>query len=155
MNQMNLIPSETLKDLLYQKFERTLCKPVEEEDYFCKGEFDVIKQLCSTLPGGVEAKRKLDIVLDKCGSPPKGTGVQNLRECIIETKWKYDVASEDKQMAYKTMIINFIERYFYLICFAKYSLEFAPSGYEKSFESWIKDSPDLVNMATEGKDKLE
>merc|ERR1711983_420136 len=90
-------------------------EPIEDEDPLCKGEFEVIKQLVETLPGG----------------------------------------SEDKQMAYKIMIINFIERYFYLICFAKYSLEFAPSGYEKSFESWVADSPDLVAMATEGKDKLE
>jgi len=155
MNELNLISSETLKDLLFEKFERIMYEPIEDEDPLCKGEFEVIKQLVETLPGGAEAKRKLDIILDKCGSPPKGAGVQNLRECIIETKWKYDVASEDKQMAYKTMIINFIERYFYLICFAKYSLEFAPSGYEKSFESWVKDSPDLVTMATEGKDKLE
>eukprot|EP00091_Calanus_sinicus_P001019 TRINITY_DN1097_c0_g1_i11.p2 TRINITY_DN1097_c0_g1~~TRINITY_DN1097_c0_g1_i11.p2 ORF type:complete len:157 (-),score=64.72 TRINITY_DN1097_c0_g1_i11:70-540(-) len=58
-------------------------------------------------------------------------------------------------MAYKIMIINFIERYFYLICFAKYSLDFAPSGYPKTFDSWIKDSPELVQMATDGKDKLE
>ena len=155
MNELNLISSETLKDLLFEKFERMMHEPIEDEDPLCKGEFEVIKQLVETLPGGAEAKRKLDIILDKCGSPPKGAGVQNLRECIIETKWKYDVASEDKQMAYKIMIINFIERYFYLICFAKYSLEFAPSGYEKSFESWVADSPDLVAMATEGKDKLE
>merc|ERR1712106_340866 len=155
MNDMNLVSSDTLKDLLYEKFERITYEPVEDEDPMCKGEFEVIKQLCETLPGGGEAKRKLDIILDKCGSPPKGVGLQNLRECIIETKWKYDVASEDKQMAYKIMIINFIERYFYLICFAKYSLEFAPSGYQKSFDSWIKDSQELVLMATEGKDKLE
>merc|ERR1711892_523752 len=155
MNDMNLVSSDTLKDLLYEKFERITHEPVEDEDPMCKGEFEVIKQLCETLPGGGEAKRKLDIILDKCGSPPKGVGLQNLRECIIETKWKYDVASEDKQMAYKIMIINFIERYFYLICFAKYSLEFAPSGYQKSFDSWIKDSQELVLMATEGKDKLE
>ena len=152
MNDINLISTETLKDLLYEKFERTTYDPVEDEDPLCKGEFEVIKQLCEAIPGGSEAKRKLDIILDKCGAPPKGVGVQNLRECIIETKWKYDVASEDKQMAYKIMIINFIERYFYLICFAKYSLEFGPSGYQKTFESWIKDSPDLIPVSYLGKE---
>ena len=63
------------------------------------------------------------------------------RECIIETKWKYDVAPEDKQLAFRQMIINFIEvniyylvlqiisilyssqRYFYIISFATYSLD--------------------------------
>lgn len=152
---MSLIPSGTMKDLLYEKFERALCQPVEDEDALCKGEFEVIKQLCSTLPGCVEAKKKLDIILDKCGSPPKGTGVQNLRECIIETKWKYDVASEDKQAAYRIMIMNFIERYFYLICFAKYALEHGASGYPVTFETWIREYPNLIQMATDGKDKLE
>ena len=52
-----------------------------------------------------------------CGAKPKGSGLQNLRECIIQTKWKYDVAPEDKQVAWKEMILNFMERYFYLICF--------------------------------------
>ena len=33
-----------------------------------------------------------------CGAKPKGSGLQNLRECIIQTKWKYDVAPEDKQV---------------------------------------------------------
>merc|ERR1711983_528852 len=137
------------------KFERMMHEPIEDEDPLCKGEFEVIKQLVETLPGGAEAKRKLDIILDKCGSPPKGAGVQNLRECIIETKWKYDVASEDKQVAWKALILNFMERYFYLICFATYALEFGPSGYQKSFVSWMDDHKELRTMIDEGKDKLE
>ena len=69
-----------------------------------------------------------------------------MRECIIETKWKYDVASEDKQVAWKALILNFMERYFYLICFATYALEFGPSGYQKSFVSWMDDHTDLRTM---------
>ena len=75
-----------------------------------------------------------------------GTGIQNLRECIIETKWKYDVASEDKQVAWKALILNFMERYFYLICFATYALEHGPTGYGKSFVSWMDDHKDLRTM---------
>ena len=33
-----------------------------------------------------DAKKKIDIIIDKCGPPPKGIGIQNLRECIIQTK---------------------------------------------------------------------
>merc|ERR1712168_862865 len=80
-----------------------------------------------------------------CGPAPKGTGLQNLRECVIETKWKYDVATEDKQVAWKHLILSFMERYFYLICFATYSMEFGPTGYQRTFVSWME----------EGKDKLE
>ena len=95
-----------------------------------------------------------------------------MRECIIETKWKYDVASEDKQVAWKALILNFMERYFYLICFATYALEHGPTGYQKSFVSWMDEHQDLRTMigeeicqgqggdikrvcADQGKDKLE
>ena len=61
--------------------------------------------------------------------------MQNLRESIIRTKWKYDVAPEDKQVAWRQMILNFMERYFYLICFATYAGQFGPSGFQKSFVS--------------------
>ena len=68
-----------------------------------------------------------------CGPKPKGTGMQNLRECIIQTKWKYDVAPEDKQVAWRQMILNFMERYFYLICFATYAKQHGPDGFQISF----------------------
>ena len=76
---------------------------------------------------------QIDRVIDICGPGPKGTGLQNLRECIIETKWKYDVAPEDRQLAFKQMILNFMERYFYLICFSVYATEHGPGGFAKNF----------------------
>ena len=155
MEEINLIHPNTLKDLLYTKFEQSSSISKEEVDPFTRGEFDVIKQLCACVPSSIEAKRKIDIIIDKCGPPPRGAGIQNLRECIIETKWKYDVASEDKQIAYRIMIINFIERYFYTICFAMYALEFGHSGYPKTFNAWIQENNDLQTMIQAGKDKLE
>ena len=62
------------------------------------------------VPEAIEGKRKVDRIIDICGPKPKGTGLQNLRECIIETKWKYDVAPEEKQVVWKRMILNFMER---------------------------------------------
>merc|ERR1712223_1592269 len=79
----------------------------------------------------------------------------NLRWCIIETKWKYDVATEDKQVAWKHLILSFMERYFYLICFATYALEHGPGGYEKSFQAYMDEHKELRTMIEEGKDKLE
>ena len=155
MEQIKLIHPNTLKDLLYTKFEQNPSNNQEEDDPFARGEFDVIKQFCATIPSATEAKSKIDIIIDKCGPPPRGGGIQNLRECIIQTKWKYDVAAEDKQIAYREMIINFIERYFYTICFAMYALEFGPLGYPKSFNAWIEERVELQTMVQEGKDKLE
>jgi len=150
-----LIKSETLKDLIYEKFEKPLIVSDEEDDPLTKGDFEVIKQLCATLTESEEAKRKIDIIIDKCGPPPRGVGINNLRECIMETKWKYDVATEDKQFVFKANIINFIERYFYFICYATYSLEFGPTGYQKTFQDWMEGKKDLEAMVKEGKDKLE
>merc|ERR1711988_1154195 len=91
---------------------------------------------------------------DICGPTPKGTGLQNMRESIIETKWKYDVASEDKQVGWKALILDFMERYFYLICFATYALQEGHAGYQKSFSSWMDDHKELRMMIDQGKDNL-
>merc|ERR1719435_715093 len=72
----------------------------------------------------IAATVKADKMIDICGVPPEGTGIQNLRKCIIQTKYKYDAATEDRQAVWKKMIINFIERYFYLICFATYAKQY-------------------------------
>ena len=99
-------------------------------------------------------------MIDICGPTPKGTGLQNMREAIIESKWKYDVSPEDKQVllksatnihiifksnqvGWKSLILDFMERYFYLICFAAYALEHGPNNYQKSFKSWMDDHNEL------------
>ena len=48
-----------------------------------------------------------------------------------------------------------ISRYFYMICFATYSLEVGSSGFPMSFTSWMDQRAYLRTMIEEGKDKLE
>jgi len=97
MTEANLIPEATFKDLVYSKFEKIVVETNNEEvDPYTAGNYDVIKQLCSTCQEADDAKKKIDIIIDKCGPPPKGIGIQNLRECIIQTKvgffkWNYFV----------------------------------------------------------------
>jgi len=155
MEEIELVSKGTVDDLIGQKFESPLPRCPDDDDPFIKGEFDVIKELLEKLPSTVQGKKKIDRVIDICGPQPKGTGLQNLRECIIETKWKYDVATEDKQVAWKALILNFMERYFYLICFATYALEHGPTGYQKAFTTWMDEHKELRTMIEEGKDKLE
>merc|ERR1719507_113751 len=97
MSDMGLIPAATVQDLIAAKFETALPETQYADDPMGNGEFDVIKELLEKLPGAKEAKAKVDRTIDLCGGAPRGNGLQNLRECIIETKWKYDVAPEDKQ----------------------------------------------------------
>ena len=59
------------------------------------------------------------------------------------------------QVGWKSVILDFMERYFYLICFATYALEHGPGGYQKAFTTWMDEHKELRTMIEEGKDKLE
>lgn len=41
------------------------------------------------------------------------------------------------------MILNFMERYFYLICFASYALNAGPGGFQTTFKAWMDERPHL------------
>jgi len=155
MADIQLVPQQTIDDLIMKKFNAPLRRKPDDDDPLIRGEFDVIKELLATEPSAAEGKKKIDHVIDVCGPAPKGNGLQNLRECIIETKWKYDVAPEEKQVVWKQMILNFMERYFYLICFASYALNAGPGGFQTTFKAWMDERPHLRKMIEEGKDKLE
>ena len=53
----------------------------------------------------------MDKLIDLAAPPPKGTGVQNIRECIIESKMTFDVSADDWQAYLKEKIMSNIERY--------------------------------------------
>ena len=77
MEKINLIKADTLKDLIYKKFEEVPAGNQEDLDPLSKGEFEVIKQLIAAVgPEAVKAKEKIDIIIDKCGLPPNGVGIQ-------------------------------------------------------------------------------
>ncbi|CAB4062502.1 unnamed protein product [Lepeophtheirus salmonis] len=144
----NIFAELTTKHMSNQSYR----VPVVEERAPAEECFDII-ELLEKVPETIEGKRKIDRIIDICG--PKGGGLQNLRECIIETKWKYDVAPEEKQVVWKRMILNFMERYFYLILFATYASEVGPEGFKSSFSEWMNARTHLRTMIEEGKDKLE
>merc|ERR1711915_56936 len=140
--------------IIHKTFEE-LTASEDLKDAYLMGEFDVIKELLEKVPETKTGKVLADKMIDICGVPPEGTGIQNLRKCIIRTKYKYDAATEDRQIVWKKMIINFIERYFYLICFATYAKEQGPTMFPKSFVAWMDEHKDLREMIANGKDKLE
>merc|ERR1719244_570264 len=75
METMNLIKPDTLKDLLFKKFEEVQSVNQEETDQLTKGEFEVVKELIAAYPEARKAKEKIDIIIDKCGLPPRGVGI--------------------------------------------------------------------------------
>merc|ERR1712098_1011707 len=146
--------AEWAHNIIHKTFEE-LAKSDDLKDSYLMGEFEVIKELLEKVPETKAGKVLVDKMIDICGTPPEGTGMQNLRKIIIQMKYKYDASTEDKQTVWKTMIINYIERYFYIICFATYVKEHEAEGFKKSFSQWLDEHSDLKTMIAEGKDKLE
>merc|ERR1712170_286234 len=130
----------------------------EKKNAMMAGEFEVIMELLEAYKEGNQAKvakAQVDKLIDLAAPPPKGTGVQNIRECIIESKMTFDVSADDWQAYLKEKIMSNIERYFYLIVFAMFIREVGPKGFPQSFLQYMDAHPDLRTMIDEGRGKLE
>merc|ERR1711988_939077 len=127
----------------------------EDRNAMQMGEFEVIKELLAAYPNAKVAKAQVDKLIDLAAPPPRGTGVENIRECIIESKMTFDVSADDWQTYLKAKIMNNIERYFYLIVFAMFIREVGPKGFSQSFLQYMDAHPDLRTMIDEGRGKLE
>ena len=106
------------------------------------GNYEIMEKLYQYIPEAVEGKAHVDHIIDLCGTPKEGgTGLQNLRECIVWTEEKFNFEPKLKKVTeklkdlkfnfyfqpfWKQMSKNFIERYCYLIVFATYLRERAP-----------------------------
>merc|ERR1712112_320563 len=92
-----------------------------EKDTLFRGEFEVVKELVEKMKGGEAAKNNADKVIDKNGTPKTGgTGIKQLRENIAESKLSYEIMDDAAQAFLKSKIMDNIQKYFYLICFAAY-----------------------------------
>merc|ERR1712110_798854 len=90
----------------------------QSKDALFRGEFEVVKELLSTLKDGVGAKNNADKIIDLNGTKKTGgTGIKQLRENIAESKLSYE-------------IMDNIHKYFYLIVFAGYMREAAVAARE-------------------------
>jgi len=127
----------------------------EDRNAMQMGEFEVIKELLEAHPAAKVAKAQVDKLIDLAAPPPRGTGVENIRECIIESKMTFDVSSDDWQTYLKNKIMNNIERYFYLIVFAMYVREVGPKGFPQTFRQFMDANAGLRTMIEEGRGKLE
>jgi len=94
------------------------------KDPLFRGEFEVVKELVSTLKDGDAAKNECDKIIDKCGTKKTGgTGIKQLRENIAESKLSYEIMDDSAQAFLKSKIMDNIHKYFYLIVYAAYMRE--------------------------------
>lgn len=101
-----------------------------------KGDFVVIRKLVMALDNGDKAKQLVDYAVDQCEH------MQNLRECIAQCR---DLAVDrdlpsTKRDHFMLRAVNYLERYFYLICFAAYLLDEQGNFFqEKMFGAWMSE----------------
>merc|ERR1712203_1014262 len=161
LNHMKgIVPDDILEALKKKKLGLPgidIEAPVEKNAMMA-GEFEVIMELLAAYGEADQAKiakAQVDKLIDLAAPPPKGTGVQNIRECIIESKMTFDVSADEWQLYLKNKIMNNIERYFYLIVFAMYVREAGPKEFPQTFKEWMDQHSSLRDMIAEGRGKLE
>ncbi|KAI9099076.1 hypothetical protein K1719_024843 [Acacia pycnantha] len=116
------------------------------EEAIRKGEYAVIRSLCRVLEGGVEGKRQVDKVIDRCAS------MQNLREAIAT--YRNNILRQPDEMkreASLSFFVEYLERYYFLICFAVYIHSERPtsrssSAGHSSFADWMRARPELYSI---------
>jgi len=102
-----------------------------KKDPLFRGEFEVVKELLSTLKDGVGAKNNADKIIDLNGTKKTGgTGIKQLRENIAESKLSYEIMDDAAQAFLKSKIMDNIHKYFYLIVFAGYMREASSAARE-------------------------
>nr|GMD60850.1 paladin [Ipomoea batatas] len=116
------------------------------EDAIRRGEYTVIRSLIRVLEGGVEGKKQVDKVIDRCAS------MQNLREAIATYRNSIlRQPDEMKREAALSFFVEYLERYYFLICFAVYlhterdALHPRSSGWS-SFTDWMRARPELYSI---------
>uniref|UniRef100_A0A2P2MFN3 Uncharacterized protein MANES_01G236800 n=1 Tax=Rhizophora mucronata TaxID=61149 RepID=A0A2P2MFN3_RHIMU len=116
------------------------------EEAIRRGEYVVIRSLTRVLEGGVEGKRQVDKVIDKCAS------MQNLREAIATYRNSIlRQPDEMKREASLSFFVEYLERYYFLICFAVYihskrdALRSSSFG-RSSFADWMRARPELYSI---------
>ncbi|KQK14315.1 paladin [Brachypodium distachyon] len=115
------------------------------EEAILRGEYAVIRSLVRVLEGGVEGKRQVDKVIDKCDS------MQNLREAIATYRSStLRQPDEMKREASLSFFVEYLERYYFLICFAVYvhsvSSAHQATSSEVSFSDWMRARPELYSI---------
>ncbi|CAM8986438.1 unnamed protein product [Rhodiola kirilowii] len=116
------------------------------EEAIRRGEYGVIRSLIRVLEGGVEGKKQVDKVIDRCAS------MQNLREAIAT--YRNNIlrqADELKRETSLSFFVEYLERYYFLICFAVYihtersALDPNSSDYN-NFSDWMQARPELYSI---------
>jgi len=119
--------------------------PKEGETDLDRGDFDVVKALIKKYPEMALGKILTDKMVDLAGQ----TG-PHLYKCVTEMQVKMDATSGEEQMVLKKRLLNYLERYFYLVCFGAYCRQEGPELFKKPFVAWLDEKKDIADMVEKG-----
>ncbi|KAG6550760.1 hypothetical protein Mapa_007664 [Marchantia paleacea] len=138
------IPRTSSTGLVHELAEETIYGVPDTEEALRRGEYTVIRSLIRVLEGGAESKREVDKVIDKCSA------MQNLREAIVGYRNSIQrQADEKKREAALSYFVEYLERYYFLICFAVYihtdQSALLPNRVP-TFQQWMRARPELYSI---------
>ncbi|KAG0594286.1 hypothetical protein M758_UG064500 [Ceratodon purpureus] len=141
------LPRSSSMGMIHEARDEMLCDVPDTEEGLRRGEYTVIRSLIRVLEGGVEGKRQVDKVIDCCSA------MQNLREAIAGYRNSIQrQADEKKREAGLSFFVEYLERYYFLICFAVYihtdktSLGSTHRSGQGGFEQWMRARPELYSI---------
>ena len=123
----------------------------DSSEKYIAGEYRLIMQLTQMLPNGRKSKQITDRAIDLCSH------LQNIREAIYAFKQRLDHpvhAKPEEQEFFREQGVNYLLRYFYLICFSEYYLQAAQEDGDReqhsqmSFETWLGERREIVNLVS-------
>ncbi|CAM6102777.1 unnamed protein product [Calypogeia fissa] len=141
------IPRTSSTGLVHELAEEAMDEVPDPEEACRRGEYTVIRSLVRVLEGGAESKREVDKVIDKCSA------MQNLREAIASYRNSIQrQADEKKREAALSYFVEYLERYYFLICFAVYihtdQIALLPNRNpgQGGFQQWMRARPELYSI---------
>ncbi|XP_058738433.1 uncharacterized protein LOC131610490 [Vicia villosa] len=140
------IPRSNSMGRIFQSMTNVADHLPSSEEAICRGEYAVIRSLVRVLEGGVDGKRQVDKVIDKCAS------MQNLREAI--GTYRNSILRQPDEMkkeASLSFFVEYLERYYFLICFAVYlhserDILLSSTAGQSSFSDWMRARPELYSI---------
>jgi protein-tyrosine phosphatase len=120
----------------------------DESKKYLAGEYRIIVLLSQLLPRGKASKQIADEAINLCSQ------LQNLREAIFSYKQKLHNPSitlgldEEERRYIEQQGINYLLRYFYLICFSEYYLSrnCGSVSQDCGFEEWLGERREIGNL---------
>ncbi|KAK3610744.1 hypothetical protein CHS0354_028141 [Potamilus streckersoni] len=114
-----------------------------------RGEFRAVQKLIHVISEGEHVKFQVDTILDQCSMLCK------LRTDILTTKLQLESITTDYLMEgqnahhflYKRCL-DYLDRYFFLLCFSAYVREQFSAMLSMSFSKWLHTQPDIIRLWT-------